>query len=143
MKPAGGTRGGYVVAAAIAVLLGCGKTVGTLAYERVGTTQEIPLTLQGGAQVRFAVYAERYSYSGPNQVMLDAELLKGGAVVEKMSCAGWDNEGGSGGGCKTTHYNSDCTMTVPAGGADAVRVATRLKNDNEASFTGLQVLVKQ
>lgn len=140
---AGETRSGSIIAAVVAVLFGCGKTVGTLAYERVGTTQEIPLTLREGAHIQFAVYAERYSYSGPNRVMLDGELLRRGAVVAKMSCAGWDNEGGAGGGCKTTHYNSDCTMTVPAGGADAVRVATRLENDNEASFTGLQVLVKQ
>jgi hypothetical protein len=130
------------------VLFGCGKTVGTLTYERVGATQEVPLTLKGGTQIHFAVYAERYSYRGRNQVMLDVELLKGGAVidvVDRMSCAGWTIRGKSksGGGCKTTRYNSDCTMTVPAGGADAVRVATRLMNGNEASFTGLQVLVRQ
>ncbi|MBX3210967.1 MAG: hypothetical protein KF850_02945 [Labilithrix sp.] len=136
-------RRGYVIAASVFVLFACGKTVATLGYEHVGTVKETPLALPPGAKVRLAVRAESYSYFGRNHVMLDAELLKDGAVVAKMSCQGFEFEGGSGSGCKSTHYNSGCSITAPPGGADALRVGTRMENGNGASIEGLSVLVKQ
>lgn len=135
--------GGHAVAAVVFALLGCGKTVATLSYQSIGTTEEVPLALAEGTEVKLAVRAEKYSYSGRNHVILEAALLQGGAVVEKMSCEGFEFEGGAGSGCKSTHYNAACSMTVPKGGADTVRVGTRMENHNSATIEGLQVLVQQ
>lgn len=135
--------GGYAIGLVVFALFGCGKTVATLSYRSIGTTEEVPLALAPGSDVKLAVHAGSYSYSGRNHIMLEAALLKGSAVVETMTCEGFEFEGGAGSGCKSTHYNSTCSMTVPAGGADTVRVGTRMENDNSATVEGLQVLVKQ
>lgn len=136
-------NGGYGVALVVFALLGCGETVATLSYKSIGTTEEVPLALSAGTEVKLAVRAESHSYSGINYVVLEASLLKSGAVVEKMACRGFEFEGGSGGGCKTTHYNSSCAVTAPPGGSDAIRVTAHLENGNPVTLEGLQVLVKQ
>lgn len=133
----------YGLALCVGALLACGKTVATVKLTQIGASGETKIALPAGAEIGFAVHADKYSYSGENHVMVTAELLRAGAVVGTMTCAGFEFEGGAGAGCGATHQSSDCAMTVPGGGADAVRVSTRLENGNEASVEGLEVRVKQ
>lgn len=134
-------RSGYVIGIVIAALLGCGKPIATLSYSSVSTTEQTALALPPGTTVTFAVHAAKHSYTGRNHVLLDAELLDHGKVVGRMSCQGFELDADMGSGCSTTHYDSSCTMTAPASGADAVRVATRMENANSATFEGLEVRI--
>ena len=135
--------GPYLTCLLFGALLACGKTVATVRLAGVGATGEARIALAAGADLGFAVHADKYSYSGPNHVMVHAELLRGGSVVQTMTCAGFELEGGAGSGCGATHQSAECSMTVPPGGADTVRVKTSLENDNELSIEGLEVRIKQ
>jgi hypothetical protein len=141
-----GLRNFFVVLAMGALMgcgrMGCGSTVATLSYETIGTTKEASLVLSAGDAVGFSTHADRYSYDGTNAVMLDAELLKGGLVVERLTCRGFDLEDNSGSGTGSTRHLM-CPMTAPAGGADTVRVGTRLENTSPATFEGFEVRVHQ
>ncbi|AKU95502.1 hypothetical protein AKJ09_02166 [Labilithrix luteola] len=134
-------KSGYVVGFVVAALLGCGKPIASIPFSSVGTTEQTAVALPAGATVSLAVHAAKHSYQGSNNVMLDAELLDRGTVVGRMTCEGFELEGMAGSGCSTTHYNSSCSMTAPASGADAIRVSTRLERPGSATFEGLEVRI--
>jgi hypothetical protein len=133
-------RGPYVVALLVGALLACGKTVATIPIPSIGKAEQVALPMAGGSKIGFAVHAGKYTYSGSNGLGVEAELLKGGVVVAKHACIGFDFEGGAGSGCGATHYNSSCTMSVPPGGADTVRVNTHV-DGGSANFTGVEIRI--
>ena len=121
----------------------CGKLVTSVPFSALGTTTEAAVQIAAGTRLTFPVYAKEYSYSGSGYLLIDVELVRDGAVVDRMSCRGFEFEGEAGGGCQTTHDNAECTMTVPAGGAQAVRVAARLERPaTSARLDGLAVEVR-
>ena len=118
----------------------CGKEIGKVPLKGLGDTQTKEIELKGGTEVRFPVHIDKYSYSGRNYIMVQAELMKDDKVVETLRCRGYEFEGGAGSGCGgSMHYNSSCSTTVPSGGADAVRITTSLQNSGEVSVEGLAV----
>ncbi len=135
----------WVAPLLVVLAFGCTKTMATIKLPKgVGSTEQIAFNVAPNTSVSFGVHASKYSYSGGNAIMLDGELLKGGAVVARMSCEGFDLEGGAGSGCGATHYNSSCAMKAPASGADTIRIATRMQNPNSsATFEGVEIRVEQ
>jgi hypothetical protein len=104
---------------------------------------EKKLSFAEGKELSFPVHVDSYDYAGGNYVVIDVTLLRGGAEVGRMSCQGFELEGGAGCGSGATHLNSDCSMKVPAGGADAIRAVAKLQDkSNRADFKGLSVYIR-
>lgn len=121
----------------------CGKEVAKVELSGLDTAETKEVELAAGAEVRFPVHLESYSYSGRNYITVQAELMKDGAVIETMRCRGYEFEGGAGSGCGSMHLSSGCTAKVPAGGADAVRVTTSLEDkSNTVELEGLAVGIR-
>lgn len=127
----------------ILVLLSCGKTIATIPIGVIGGSGEVAVAAPPGSELGFAVHAASYSYSGRNHILLKSELVKAGRVVASQECQAFEFEGGAGTGCAATHQNSACSITVPPGGADAVRVSTRLESAGTVQVEGLEVRVKE
>jgi hypothetical protein len=143
MRPIWG-RGHLLGAALVAwgVASCLNPTVGQVDLPGLDAAFEKKLALPAGKALEFAVHAEEYENSGSNHVVIAVTLLRGGAPVGTMSCKGFELEG-SGCGSGATHLNSDCAMTVPAGGSDAIRVVARLEDPSaHASFKGLAVYIR-
>jgi hypothetical protein len=96
-------------------------SLATVSIAALDRPAEQPVALAANARVGFGLRLGAYSYAGPDYVVIRVELLRAGAVVAQMRCRAFDFEGSAGGGTAVTSYNSDCQMTVPAGGADRVR----------------------
>ena len=77
----------------------CGKEVGRVPFASIGDTEVHEITLKGGSEVRFPVHIDKYSYSGQNFVVVNAELMKDDDVVKTFDCRGFEFEPGSGSGC--------------------------------------------
>lgn len=119
-------------------------TAGEIPIPSLDKPAEKPLAFPAGTELSFAVHADEYEYSGYNEVMLDVTLLRGGAPVGSMRCAGFELEGGAGCGSGATHLNSSCSMKVPAGGSEAVRVVASLRDKgNTAKFKGLSLYLRK
>lgn len=133
-----------VAALALGLLLSClGPTAGQVDLPGLDTPVEKKLSFAQGKELEFPVHAESYEYSGANYVVIDVTLLRGGAPVATMACQGFELEGGAGCGSSATHMNSGCSMKVPAGGSDAIRVVARLQNPaSTAKFKGLSVYIR-
>jgi hypothetical protein len=135
-----------IVAAALgaAVVASClGPTAGEVQLTGFDAPAEKQLAFPAGKELDFAVHVEGYKYSGANNILLDVTLLRGGAPVGNMSCAGFRVKGGSGCGSSATHLNSGCSMKVPPGGSDAIRVvATRESKSNSLTAEGLSVYIR-
>lgn len=140
----GAIRRSFAVAFGIVISSSClGPTVGQVDLPALDKAVDKKLVLPAGKQLSFAVHADRYDHSGSNYVVIDVTLLKDGKSVQTMSCRGFELEGGAGCGSGATHAYSDCAMTVPAGGSDAIRVIATLEDKaNRASFDGLSVYVR-
>ena len=121
----------------------CGELLTKVPLAGIGKTNEVAVSLPAGTPLEFPVTAASYSYSGAGYLLIDVELLRDRAVVARMTCRGFEFEGGAGAGCGVTHSNSDCALRVPAGGANGVRVGSRLENEGAtATFEGLAVEVR-
>jgi len=126
-----------------AVVSCLGPTAGQVDLPGLDTPIDKSLTFPAGKRLEFAVHADEYDYSGANYVLIEVTLLRAGVPVEKMACQGFELEGGAGCGSSATHANSSCTIRVPAGGSDAIRViATLADKGNQASFKGLSVYIR-
>lgn len=125
----------------IGAVLACGETVASIRLPGLGVAGDAPLAAPAGTWLGFAVHLDSYSYSGRNHVLVNAELLRGGAVVGSTQCRGFEFEGGAGSGCGATEHNSACGIAVPEGGIDAIRVTATLEAPNEVSLEGLEVRV--
>ncbi|WP_437956002.1 hypothetical protein WME76_31670 [Sorangium sp. So ce119] len=133
-----------VAALGTGVLLSClGPTAGQVDLPGLDVPVEKAISFPAGKELEFPVHADRYEHSGGNHVRIEVTLLRGGAPVGAMACDGFELEGGAGCGSGATHMNSSCSMTVPAGGSDAIRVVARLADrSNSASFEGLSVYIR-
>jgi hypothetical protein len=135
-----------IFAMALAALgaAGClGPTAGTVELAGLDKPAEKPLAFPAGKKLEFPVHAESYDYTGKNWVVIDVTLLRAGAKVATMSCKGFELEGDAGSGSSVTNSNSDCTLTVPPGGSDAIRaVATLQDKSGKASFQGLAIYIR-
>jgi hypothetical protein len=122
----------------------CGKSLVHIPVTGLGEGGEAKVDLSGGTKVLFALYADSYSYSGQDDVLIEARFLKDGKKVGEHKCVGMHLKGGSGAGCGgTKSYNSDCETTVPSGGADAVKVKVSLRAPGSAEMKGIEVDVRQ
>lgn len=120
-----------------------GPTAGTVILPGFDKPVEQPLVMAGGKELGFPVHADEYEYSGRNHILIEVTLLRAGATVGTMSCAGFEFEGGSGCGSSATHYNSGCSMKVPAGGSDTIRVVARVEDpESKVEVKGLQVYIR-
>ncbi len=128
----------------LGVLASCLEpTVGRVDLAGLDAPADKKLALPAGKHLSFAVHTDSYDHSGSNYVLVDVTLLRGGKPVGTMSCRGFEFEGGSGCGSSATHANSDCAMTVPAGGSDSIRVVATLEDKrNRASLKGLSVYIR-
>jgi hypothetical protein len=120
---------------------GCGETVAEVRLPSLGAVAEAPVAAPADTWLGFAVHLDRYDYVGRNYVLVDAELLRDGAVVASTQCRGFEFEGGAGSGCQTTEHARACGVTVPEGGVDTVRLSARLESGNTAHVEGLSVRV--
>ena len=135
-----------IAAAVIGVgfLMSClGPTAGEVPLSGLDAPAEKAISFPEGKELDFAVHTESYDYSGANHVIIEVTLLRGGAPVEKMACKGFELEGGSGCGSSATHMNSSCSLKVPPGGSDAIRVVATLEHKSrKAKFEGLSVYIR-
>lgn len=123
---------------------GClGPTAGSIALPGLDHEVTAPLAFPAGKELSFPVHADGYDYSGGAYVLLDVTLLRGGVEVARMTCPGFELEGGAGCGSGATHLNGDCSLRVPPGGSDSIRVLATLGDQPvSASFEGLEVYVR-
>ncbi|XXX74536.1 hypothetical protein WMF30_43500 [Sorangium sp. So ce134] len=139
----GRSRAVLAALGALVVLSCLGPTAGQVDLPGLDVPVEKALSFPAGKKLEFPVHADRYEYSGVNDVRIEVTLLRGGAPVGSMACDGFELEGSAGFGSSATHLNGSCAITVPAGGSDAIRVVARLANrDNSASFDGLSVYIR-
>src|SRR5262245_37058473 len=126
-------RGRVLVAiAGVVTFAAClGPTAGEVALPALDKSVEKPLGFAAGTELEFAVHVDDYEYSGANHILLDVTLLKSGNSVGTMHCAGVEFEGGAGCGSGATHLNSSCSMNVPAGGSDAIRIVASLEEKTQ------------
>jgi hypothetical protein len=104
---------------------------------------EMPLAVPGAAVVKLAVAADSVSYSGKGCLDLEAQALKGSAVVGSVSCCAWYprhiRKARSGWLAPIYRQRDECNLPVPAGGADRLRVSTRFHGDGKLSFEGFEI----
>lgn len=134
---------GAVVGYAIATAAGaaCTRPVAQVQTD-LGETTMVAATLRAGAALEFQVGTTWVSYEEASDILLTIELMRAGAVVSKVECRGYSFSNRSRSGCGTGHTTTsrDCDATVPAGGADGLRVSSRT-NAGRASVIGLTVSV--
>lgn len=139
-------RGREILAWALGIsaIASClGPTAGTVSLSGFDKPVEQPLAFAEGKELSFAVHTDEYEYSGRNHILIQVTLLRAGAAVGTMSCAGFEFEGGSGCGSSATHMNSACAIKVPAGGSDAIRMVATLEDPgNKATVKGLSVYIR-
>lgn len=120
----------------------CGTSIGKIPMERVGETREVKLPLDEGMRLLVAVYVEKESHDAQNYLVLDFELRRDKKVVATKSCRGFDFDG-AGGSCGAKHYNDDCEIEVPQGGATSLLARTHLENQGAVSVEGLELDVRR
>ena len=131
----------------IVILLGvsaCGKKLATVQLDGIGDTKVQKVNLAEGTTVRFPVSIDEYSFSGGyNYLMIEAGMLKDDQVVENFRCRGFEFDGISGSGSRSSQYRSNCSTKIPAGGVDALRVSTSLDRSNgQVEVKGLAVEIR-
>lgn len=114
-------------------------TLATVSIAALDRPAEQAVTIAPNAAVGFGMRSERFSYSGPDYVVIRVELLREGAVVGAMRCRAYELEGSAGGGSDVTMYNSDCQMRAPAWGADRVRVTASQEGAGSLTMRGVTV----
>jgi hypothetical protein len=129
----------------IAALLAaaCGRKLATVKTE-LGSTSTQSLALEEGTRLQFPVSALFFTYDDAMYIELKVELLREQDVVASVDCRGFSfsRKRTVGAGNAKTVTARDCVLTVPEGGADAVRVSTQV-DQGKASVKGLKVHVKQ
>lgn len=116
-------------------------SLATVSIAALDRPAEQPVALAANARVGFGMRLSAFTYAGPDYVVIRVELLRAGAVVAQMRCRAFDFEGSAGGGTAVTSYNSDCQMTVPAGGADRIRAVASQEGAGSLSMTGITLPV--
>jgi hypothetical protein len=118
-----------------------------VALAQTSGSGEASLAVAGPAEVKIAVAADSVSWNGRTCLEIDAQALKGGAVVARMSCCGWSPRGRGAGGAGHAFpiyaQRTGCVLKVPAGGMERLRVATRLGAGGTLKFEGLEIRAEQ
>jgi hypothetical protein len=134
---------GAILASVVVMLAGSPifkPKIGTVALTGLDEAGERAVTLRDG-RVGFGFRVGSCSYAGPDYVVLDVDLVRDGRSVAHMRCRAFELEGDAGGGSGETHYNSDCQMAVPAGGATAVRAVASQEGAGRLTLNGASVLM--
>ena len=137
-------RAEWIAWAALLSALSCAKPLAEIETD-LGQTTSAPVALKAGTKLVFPVSTSWIDYDDALYILLHVELLSSEKVVSSMDCHGyWFSTGGSTSGCGTggTSTAADCKMVVPPGGADHVRVSTKV-TAGKASVEGLTVIVKE
>ncbi len=133
----------WIAWAALLSALSCTKPLAEIETE-LGQTTTVPLRLEQGTQLTFPVSTSWVDYDDALYILLHVELLSNQNVVASMNCHGYSFSRTRTRGCGTGKTSSfdDCKVVVPPGGADHIRVSTKV-DAGEASVRGLTVLVKE
>ncbi len=115
--------------------------IATVSLPGLGQPGEQAVALGGGARIGFGMRADDFSYSGPDYVVIRVELLRDARPVATMRCRAFELEGDAGGGSGVTQYNSDCEMSVPAGGATAIRAVASQEGEGSLTLRGVTLPV--
>jgi hypothetical protein len=119
------------------------EVLARLPIAQVGVPVEVRATMPGPKHT-VAVAADVVRWSDGSCLMLDVEAFKGEARVAQYSCCGWrSRRGGWGSAVLAYKTTSACTLALPAGGADRVKVATRLTRPDGPKFEGLEVRIEK
>jgi hypothetical protein len=121
-------------------------TIAEIAVTGLDQPAEHPLQLAAGTEVLFAV-ATGYEYSDNPVVMLTPSLLRDGVEVAKNDCnmKGFTGVGAFGSGRNTFYGDAGwtCSLTVPEGGASALRVKVWRSGKGALELSGTTVIVKK
>jgi len=119
------------------------EVLARLPVAQVGVPVEVRATLPGPKHT-VAVAADVVKWSDGSCLMLDVEAFRGEARVAQYSCCGWRaRRGGWGTAVLMYTSTSACRLNLPAGGADRVKVGTRLVHAGAITFEGLEIRVEK
>ena len=138
----GVAKGPLLVALAVFVLIACGKKVATVRVGRPPSTNDVKLEMPTGRAIAFDVYVDKHDRDGENELRLQVSLLKGGNVVATKECTGMRFSGRSTSGCQATSMHN-CPITAPEGGADTVRIETRIAATTRLVLDGVEVRIRE
>lgn len=134
---------GAVMALVVVMLAGSPMfkpSLGSIPLTGLEQPAERLVTLRDG-RVGFGFRVGSCSYAGADYIVINVDLLRDGQSVAHMRCRAFELEGDAGGGSGETHYNSDCQMAVPAGGATAVRAVASQEGRGRLSMSRADVLM--
>jgi hypothetical protein len=133
---------GCVALIALVGLAGCDDPIGKVPLAGLDQPGEATLTLPENKQLSFGILAEEWeSRGGTTRFTVEVDLLRDGQSVASRRCDGFQIKGTRVG--SLDYQDSNCGLTVPTGGATAVRAKLRGGDNEPVKLEGLAIQVFQ